>query len=71
MRTVSSSNYINTSTSTAYSKCKLDSHADTIIDVSNCVLLSYSGKYCYVLPYRKDYESENNVPIDIVNTYWK
>jgi len=51
--------------------CEIDSHADTIVAGSNCVVLSYTGQECNVTPYRDDYESVNNVPIANVATAWQ
>ena len=44
-----------------YSKCKLDSHADTTVAGSNCLALNYTGKECDVSPYRDDYDPISNV----------
>ena len=54
-----------------YGKCELDSHADTIVAGSNCVILQYTGKECDVAPYRDDYESISNVPIVHAATAWQ
>ena len=54
-----------------YGACELDSHADTTVAGSNCIILSYSGKECDVSPYREDYESIKNVPIVTAATAWQ
>ena len=46
-----------------FGRFELESHADTIVAVSNCVILQYTGKECDVLPYQGDYESVSNVTI--------
>ena len=51
--------------------CELDSHADTTVAGSNCIILSYSRKECDVSPYREDYESIKNVPIVTAATAWQ
>ena len=52
-------------------KCELDSHADTTVAGSNCVILQYTGKECDVSPYRGDYESIKGVPIVHAATAWQ
>ena len=54
-----------------YSKCELDSHADTTVAGANCVILSYTCKECDVSPYRDDYESIKNIPIVTAATAWQ
>jgi hypothetical protein len=54
-----------------YGRCELDSHADTIVAGSNCVILQYTGKECDVTPYREDYESIKGVPIVNAATAWQ
>ena len=54
-----------------YGQCELDSHADTIVAGKNCIVLSYTGKECSVVPYREGYESTDNVPIANVVMAWK
>ena len=56
---------------TVYGKCELDSHADTIVTGSNCVILNYTGKVCDVSPYRDDYTPVTNVPIVNAATAWQ
>jgi hypothetical protein len=42
---------------------ELDSHADTIVCGSNCVIIHYTGQECDVSPYTEAYESIKSVPI--------
>ena len=37
----------------------------------NCILLSYTGKECSVVPYLDRYDSTDNVPIINVATVWQ
>ena len=46
-----------------HGRCELDSHADTIVAGSNCLILQYTGKECSVMPYNDKYDPTNNVPI--------
>ena len=46
-----------------FGRCELDSHADTTVAGSNCVVLQYTGKECSVLPYSDTYAPTHNVPI--------
>ena len=55
----------------SYGKCELDSHADTIVAGSNCIILNYAGKVCDVSPYRDDYTPVTNVPIVNAATAWQ
>ena len=59
------------STKVNYGRCELDSHADTIVAGSNCVILGYTGRVCDVSPYREDYESVKDVPIVQAATSWQ
>ena len=54
-----------------YGKCELDSHADSIVAGSNCIILNYTGKECDVSPYRDDYNAITNVPIVTAATAWQ
>ena len=54
-----------------YAKCELDSHADTTVAGSNCVILHYTGKECDVTPYRDDYQPVSNIPIVTAATAWQ
>ena len=46
-----------------HDRCELDSHADTIVAGSNCIILNYTGQVCDVSPYRDDYAPVSDVPI--------
>ena len=54
-----------------YGQCEQDSHADTIVAGKNCIVLSYTGNDCSVVPYREGYDSTDNIPIANVVTAWK
>jgi hypothetical protein len=45
------------------SQIEMDSHADTIVCGSNCLIMYYTGKECDVLPYTEAYEAIKSVPI--------
>ena len=53
-----------------YNRLELDSHADTIVLGSNCVILSHTGRECNVSPYTETYSSIRNVPIVSGATAW-
>ena len=46
-----------------HSQLELDSHADTIVCGSNCIIIHYTGKECDVTPYTDAYEAIKSVPI--------
>ena len=46
-----------------YGRCELDSHADTTVAGSNCIILQYTGKECSVQPYSDVYNPTHHVPI--------
>ena len=46
-----------------YSQLELDSHADTIVCGSNCLVIHFTGKECDVSPYTDTYEAIKSVPI--------
>ena len=48
----------------------MDSHADTTVLGSNCVVLAYTGKECEVLPYADEYDAIRNVPVVAGATVW-
>ena len=54
-----------------YARCELDSHADTTVAGSNCIILHYTGKECDVSPYRDNYNPIQNVPIVTAATAWQ
>ena len=47
---------------------ELDSHADTIVGGSNCVLIETTGRIVSVLPYNDEYESIDDIPIATIAT---
>ena len=51
-------------------RIELDSHADTIVLGSNCVILHHTGKVCEVSPYSDDYEAIKNVPVVCSAMLW-
>ena len=51
--------------------CELDSHADSIVAGSNCIILNYTGKECDVAPYQDNYDTIKNVPIVTAATAWQ
>ena len=42
---------------------ELDSHADTTVCGSNCIVMHFTGKEYYVAPYTDAYDTINTVPI--------
>ena len=59
------------STDKIYGRCELDTHADTTVAGSNCVVLQYTGKECDVTPYSDSYEPMQNIPIVHAATGWQ
>ena len=57
--------------SIVYGKCELDSHADTIVAGSNCIVLNYTGQVCDVSPYSDEYAPVSDVPIVKAATAWQ
>ena len=55
---------------TIYGKMELDSHADTVVLGSNCVILNYTGRECDVSPYTDTYDAIKGVPIVKGATAW-
>lgn len=49
-------------------RMELDSHADTIVGGSNCVVIETTGRNVSVLPYNDEYESIDNIPIATIAT---
>ena len=49
---------------------ELDTHVDTTVLRSNCIVLSYTGKECEVSPYSPDYEAMHNIPVVTGATVW-
>ena len=56
--------------STSHGRIELDTHADTTVLGSNCVVLSYTGKECEVSPYSSQYEVVQNDPAVTGATVW-
>ena len=54
-----------------YGRVELDSHADTTVAGSNCVLLAYTGRECDVTPYDSCYEPAKGIPIVHAATSWQ
>ena len=53
-----------------HGRVELDSHADTTVLGSNCVVLAYTGKECEVSPYADEYDAIRNIPIVMGATVW-
>ena len=53
-----------------HGRIELDTHADTTVLGSNCVVPSYTGKECEVSPYSSQYEAVQNVPVVTGATVW-
>jgi len=70
-RTAATSTKISHKAATIYGRCELDSHADTIVAGSNCVVINYTGNVCDVSPCRDDYAPVSNVPIVTAATAWQ
>jgi len=51
-------------------RIELDSHANTIVFVKNCVVLAFTGRECDVSPYTDTYDSIKSVPIAKAGTAW-
>ena len=56
--------------STSQCHIELDTHADTTILGSNCIVLAYTGKECEVSPYSSEYKAVPNVPVVTGATVW-
>ena len=48
----------------------MDSHANTTVLGSNCVVLAYTGKECEVSPYADKYDAIRNIPVVMGATVW-
>ena len=53
-----------------HGRVEMDSHADTTVLGSNCVVLAYTGKECEVSPYADEYDAIRNVPVVTGVTVW-
>ena len=49
---------------------ELDSHADSIVLGTNCVILSHTGQSCEVMPYSDTYDTITNFPVVTGATLW-
>ena len=47
----------------SHGRIELDSHADTVVLGSNCVVLHHTGKVCEVSPYTDEYDAITDVPV--------
>ena len=53
-----------------HGRVEMDSHANTTVLGSNCVVLAYTGKECEVSPYADEYNAIRNVPVVTGATVW-
>ena len=53
-----------------HGRIELDSHADTVVLGSNCVVLHHMGKVCEVSLYRNEYDAITDVPVVRGATLW-
>ena len=60
---------VNTLLST-HGRIELDSHADTVVLGSICVVLHHTGKVCEVSPYTDEYDAITDVPVVRGATLW-
>ena len=67
---LSSSRPVINSDNAYYGMIELDSHVDTTIIGSNCVILTYTGKECKVSPYNDEYQSIQHMPGFTQATAW-
>ena len=49
---------------------ELDSHADTIVLGTNCILTSRTGQSCEVMSYSDTYDAITDVPVVTGATFW-
>ena len=70
-RSTASSRGLRNANSRVYEYCEIDSHADTIVAGSNCVVLQYTGQECDVSPFSDDFKPVKGVPIAHVATAWQ
>ena len=47
----------------SHGRIELDSHSDTVVLGSNCVVLHHTGKVCEVSPYMDEYDAITDVPV--------
>ena len=53
-----------------HGRVEMDSHADTTVLGSKCVVLAYTGKECEVSPYADEYDAIRNIPVVAGATVW-
>ena len=54
----------------SHGRIELDSHAETVVLGSNCVVLHHTGKVCEVSPYTDEYDAITDVPVVRGATLW-
>ena len=54
----------------SHGRIELDSHADTVVLGSNCVVLHHTGKVCEVSPYTDEYDAITDIPVVQGATLW-
>ena len=54
----------------SHSRNELDSHTDTVVLGSNCVVLHHMGTVCEVSPYMDEYDAITDVPVVRGATLW-
>ena len=54
----------------SHGRIELDSHADTVVLGSNCVVLHHTGKVCEVSPYTDEYDAITDVQVVQGATLW-
>ena len=54
----------------SHGRIELDSHADTVVLGSNCVVFHHTGKVCEVSPYTDEYDAITDAPVVRGATLW-
>ena len=54
----------------SHGRIELNSHADTVVLGSNCVVLHHTGKVCEVSPYVDEYDAITDVSVVRGATFW-
>ena len=62
-RVVSQARNVNAIQAITYAACEMDSHADTVVCGSNCIVLHYTNRVCDVTPFTDKFEAISSVPI--------
>ena len=62
--------YLASSATSHSPTCELDTHADTCVAGSNCILLSRCDRTVSVYAFSQDYAPQQNIPIGTVATVW-